>query len=197
MKQLKQVLVISAQIALACSLAKAQAIDLHGPGRLGCDYNWSLLQRPASEYSSYIDSCMRKSHEAVPLSSAPKAQSRGPSSMTIYSDPIIFAVMILSIVTYLAAINYLIGYLRRAYTTIWIELGSFILRDPRRTQLNSGLVEWYLAGMRTVGFVMFSEQYKSAGDRKLTVLVWLVWPAPGLVDTRLSESRLHLELHGT
>ena len=23
------------------------------------------------------------------------------------------------------------------------------------------------------------------------------WPAPGLVDTRLSESRLHLELHGT
>jgi transcriptional regulator with XRE-family HTH domain len=24
-----------------------------------------------------------------------------------------------------------------------------------------------------------------------------VWPAPGLVDTRLSESRLHFELHGT
>jgi hypothetical protein len=24
-----------------------------------------------------------------------------------------------------------------------------------------------------------------------------VWPAAGLVDTRLSESRLHLELHGT
>jgi hypothetical protein len=23
------------------------------------------------------------------------------------------------------------------------------------------------------------------------------WPAPGLVDTRLSESRLHFELHGT
>jgi hypothetical protein len=23
------------------------------------------------------------------------------------------------------------------------------------------------------------------------------WPAPGSVDTRLSESRLHLELHGT
>ena len=23
------------------------------------------------------------------------------------------------------------------------------------------------------------------------------WPAPGFVDTRLSESRLHLELHGT
>ena len=25
----------------------------------------------------------------------------------------------------------------------------------------------------------------------------LEWPAPGSVDTRLSESRLHLELHGT
>jgi hypothetical protein len=25
----------------------------------------------------------------------------------------------------------------------------------------------------------------------------IVWPAPGSVDTRLSESRLHLELHGT
>ena len=24
-----------------------------------------------------------------------------------------------------------------------------------------------------------------------------VWPAPGSVDTRLSESRLHFELHGT
>jgi len=23
------------------------------------------------------------------------------------------------------------------------------------------------------------------------------WPAPGLVDIRLSESRLHFELHGT
>jgi hypothetical protein len=26
---------------------------------------------------------------------------------------------------------------------------------------------------------------------------WTVWPAPGSVDTRLSESRLHFELHGT
>jgi hypothetical protein len=28
--------------------------------------------------------------------------------------------------------------------------------------------------------------------------LWLAdWPAAGSVDTRLSESRLHLELHGT
>ena len=33
------------------------------------------------------------------------------------------------------------------------------------------------------------------GKRTPKMMRW--WPAPGLVDTHLSESRLHLELHGT
>jgi hypothetical protein len=34
-------------------------------------------------------------------------------------------------------------------------------------------------------------------NAKLVEIGVSVWPAPGSVDTRLSESRLHLELHGT
>ena len=32
---------------------------------------------------------------------------------------------------------------------------------------------------------------------RLVALDRFQWPAPGFIDTRLSESRLHLELHGT
>jgi hypothetical protein len=47
---------------------------------------------------------------------------------------------------------------------------------------------------------------KKGESSEETVVAWGIdflgflsnfWPAPGLVDTRLSESRLHLELHGT
>lgn len=75
--------------------------------------------------------------------------------------------------TYLGLLSYLIAYLRRAYTMTWVELGEFTWWDPRRKQLD-GLFEWYIAGMRTLGFVLFSNQYKAAHDRKLAFLIWLV-----------------------
>lgn len=34
-------------------------------------------------------------------------------------------------------------------------------------------MEWYFAGMRTLGFVLFSSQYRTVQDRKLTFLIWL------------------------
>jgi hypothetical protein len=35
-------------------------------------------------------------------------------------------------------------------------------------------MDWYVAGLRTVGFVLFSNQYRAVQDRKLTFLIWLV-----------------------
>ena len=97
--------------------------------------------------------------------------------MTYSSNPIFCTVVTLSILTYLGAISYLITYLRRVYTTTWVELGGFtpwdVLWDARRRQF-AGLLEWYLAGFRTLGFALFSNEYRAVQDRQLTFLIWLV-----------------------
>jgi hypothetical protein len=93
--------------------------------------------------------------------------------MTFSSNPIVCSILVFAILTYLVSVNYLIDYLRRAYTMTWMELGGFSLWDVRRKQI-TGLVEWYFAGLRTIGFIIFSNQYRSAQDRRLTVLIWVV-----------------------
>jgi hypothetical protein len=103
--------------------------------------------------------------------------NNGRSPVTFSSNPIFCTVVTLSILTYLGAIIYLTTYLRRVYTTTWVDLGGFtlwdVLWDARRRHLN-GLIEWYVAGFRTLGFVLFSNQYRAVRDRKLTFLIWLV-----------------------
>ncbi|MFY9695840.1 MAG: hypothetical protein WA776_05470 [Xanthobacteraceae bacterium] len=94
--------------------------------------------------------------------------------MIYSSNPILGAVLIFSVTTYLGAFFYLITYLRRVYTTTWVERGGFAPWDARRRQLNGDLIGWYVAGMRTVGFALFSNQYNAVRDRKLTGLIWLV-----------------------
>jgi hypothetical protein len=174
MKRIKGALVVCAYILSAVGVAKAQVLDLHGPARAGCDYKWPSLQLPVSEYQSYIESCMRKANEAAPPVSDPYGLNNRRSPATLASNPILFTIMILSVLTYLGAITYLITYLRRVYTTTWVELGGFTLSDARRKRINGDLIKWYLAGMRTLGFILFSNQYKAAQDRKLTGLIWLV-----------------------
>jgi hypothetical protein len=102
--------------------------------------------------------------------------SLGHTSATPVWAYIVIIVLTLSVVTYLAASNYLISYLRRVYTKTWTELGSFTLRGVRQLRFYDlvGHLEWYVAGMRTLGFVLFSSQYKAVKDRKLTFLIWLV-----------------------
>ena len=178
-KRVKGALIVSAHILLAFGLlafgvAKAQVLDLHGPARAGCDYKWPSLQLPVSEYQSYIESCMRKANESAPPVSDPYGLNNGRSPISFASNPIFCTVMILSVLTYLGANNYLITYLRRVYTATWAELGGFTLWDARRKRINSDLINWYFAGMRTLGFVLFSNQYKAVQDRKLTSLIWLV-----------------------
>jgi hypothetical protein len=92
--------------------------------------------------------------------------------MTFSNNPILCTVLFLSILTYLGALNYLIAYLRRVYTMTWVELGEFNFLDPPR-HLN-GLIEWYIAGFRTLGFALFGSRYKAVQDRRLTYLIWLV-----------------------
>lgn len=157
-------------------------LDLHGPARPGCDYKWPSLQLPVSEYQSYIESCMRKANESPPSPppspsqpvSDPHGLKDGRSAPAFADNPVLVTVMMLSVLTYLGAINYLIAYLRRVYTTTWIELGAFTLGDARRTQINGDAIKWYFAGMRTLGFALFSNRYKAMQDRKLTGLIWLV-----------------------
>jgi hypothetical protein len=97
--------------------------------------------------------------------------------MTYSSNPIFFSVLTLSILIYLGAFTFLTTYLRRVYTTTWTHLGGFILwdvlSDARRRELG-GLIEWYVAGLRTIGFVLLSNQYRALKDRQLTFLTWLV-----------------------
>jgi hypothetical protein len=97
--------------------------------------------------------------------------------MTYSSNPIFTSVLTVSILIYLGAFTFLTTYLRRVYTTTWTNLGGFIpwdvLLDARRRELH-GLVEWYVAGLRTIGFVLFSNQYRAVRDRQLTFLTWLV-----------------------
>jgi hypothetical protein len=174
MKWVSGALVVSAHILLVFGVAKAQVLDLHGPARAGCDYKWPSLQRPVSEYQSYIESCMRKPNESAPPVSDPHGLNDGRSPKTLASNPILVAVMILSVLTYLGATNHLITYLRRVYTMTWVELGEFTLSDARRQRINGDLIKWYFAGMRTLGFAMFGNQYKAVRDRKLTGLIWLV-----------------------
>lgn len=60
MKRVSGVLVVSAYVLFVCGIAKAQDIDLHGPARVECDSKWLSLKLPASEYRSYIESCIPK-----------------------------------------------------------------------------------------------------------------------------------------
>lgn len=89
---------------------------------------------------------------------------------------IVGIVLTVSAITYLLAITSLINYLRRVYTRTWIELGSFTLRGALQLRLFDvvGQLNWYVAGFRTLGFALFSNQYKAVNDRKLTFLIWLV-----------------------
>jgi hypothetical protein len=89
--------------------------------------------------------------------------------MAFSSSPIFVAVLMLIIVIYLGAVAHLTTYLRRAYTTTWVNLGGFTLWDARRRQLSRGLIEWYVAGLRTLAFILFSNQYR-VHDRQLTFL---------------------------
>jgi hypothetical protein len=89
------------------------------------------------------------------------------------TSPLFTAVLLAATLTYLGSFAYLTTYLRRAYTATWVELGSFTLRDERRRTI-SGVFEWYIAGWRTLAFVLFGNQYRAAQDRRLTSLVWLV-----------------------
>jgi hypothetical protein len=171
MKRVKGALIVSAHILLAFGVAKAQVLDLHGPARAGCDYKWPSSQLPVSEYQSYIESCMRKTNESAPPVSDPSGLNNERSPITF---AILCTVTMLSILTYLGAIDYLIAYLRRVYTTTWVELGGFSLLDARRKRINGDFIKWYFAGMRTLGFVLFSNQYKAMQDRKLTRLIWFV-----------------------
>lgn len=174
MKRVMGAFVVSAHILLAFGVANAQVLDLHGPARAGCDYKWPSLQLPVSQYQSYIESCMRKANESAPPVSDPYGPNNGRSPITFASNRILCAVMILSILAYLGAVNYLTTYLRHVHTMTWVELGEFTLRDARRKQINGDLIKWYFAGMRTLGFALFSSQYKAVQDRKLTGLIWFV-----------------------
>ncbi len=70
-------------------------------------------------------------------------------------------------------------------TTIWPAISSGQL---------------YLYSFSMLGMIIWLSvedvSNKPFPPRKYFIVVALLWPAPGLVDTRLSESRLHFELYG-
>jgi hypothetical protein len=86
--------------------------------------------------------------------------------MTFSTHPIVCSILVLAVCTYLGSFTYLTTYLRRAHTATWVELGEFTFWDKRKRNI-SGLVEWYIAGFRTLAFVLFSNQHSAVQDRRL------------------------------
>ena len=89
---------------------------------------------------------------------------------------LIFAIAtMLTILIYLGSIGYLMRYLRRVYTMLWVDLGEPTLPgtfSEKRTPANPF---GYLSdgGWGMLRFV-FSNQYKTADDPKLANLIWVV-----------------------
>jgi hypothetical protein len=79
------------------------------------------------------------------------------------------------------------------------ELSAFIQKNA-----TNGFQIWgapsgarsVLADARSGDWLLLLESDRPGGQFYYAGRI-LYWPAPGLVDTCLSESRLHLELHGT
>lgn len=66
------------------TVAHGQGIDLHGPGRVECDFKWPSLHRPNSEYQSYLQECMARTGQGTgggTSQAGPKLTS--PSSATV------------------------------------------------------------------------------------------------------------------
>jgi hypothetical protein len=89
---------------------------------------------------------------------------------------LIFAIAtMLTILIYLSSIGYLMKYLRRVYTALWVDLGEPTLPgtfSKKRTPANPF---GYLkdGGFGIIRFV-FSNQYKNVDDPKLANLIWVV-----------------------
>jgi hypothetical protein len=76
------------------------------------------------------------------------------------------------IVTYIALIGYLIRYLRRVHTAMWVELGRpslWITINPFDLVGQFRLL-WTMA--RTFVFILVSFQYATLNDTRLTKLIW-------------------------
>jgi adenine-specific DNA-methyltransferase len=77
--------------------------------------------------------------------------------------------------------------------------------EPLREKLNKALKqnfeEWQVPREADRNWPEFAKQLQAkwweARRVRQKEIDEAIWPAPGLVDTRLSETRPHLELHGT
>ncbi len=74
------------------------------------------------------------------------------------------------IMLYLAAVTYLMDYLRRSHTTTWVDLGQPRMTADRASEDSFGFAQ---AGFATLGFV-FSTRYRSLKDNQLNRLIWLI-----------------------
>jgi hypothetical protein len=79
------------------------------------------------------------------------------------------------IVIYIGAIGYLMKYLRRVYTMLWVDLGEPTLAwtFSKKSTLANPLGASSDGGLGMLRFV-FSNQYKNIDDSKLANLIWVV-----------------------
>lgn len=89
----------------------------------------------------------------------------------MYTQHIIGLLAFLIIVIYLGSIGYLMRYLRRVYTMIWIDLGEPTLWGKRTLTNPFGYLRD--GGLGVLRFV-FSSQYKNLDDSQLANLIWIV-----------------------
>ena|SRR6266853_1970704 len=80
----------------------------------------------------------------------------------------------ITVFAYFALMVYLISYLRKVHTTMWVQLG-------RPSGPYSGnpfdvisILKFFWTWLRTAGFILLTNQYATLNDPKLTKLIWSI-----------------------
>jgi hypothetical protein len=100
-----------------------------------------------------------------------------------------FIVEGIGVLGYLLVVSYLINYLRRVHTDVWMQLGKPSLEHP------SNVMNWFRSFRTfhlTVYFIFLSGRHRTLNDARLTKLVWSarILLVVGLI---LLFARKHLE----
>lgn len=77
--------------------------------------------------------------------------------------------LITAAIVYLGSVAYLVSYLRRVHTVLWVELGSPRF-SPQWTRDNP--VEFAQSFWKVLRFI-FGDRYESLADPKIRSLIWL------------------------
>jgi hypothetical protein len=81
------------------------------------------------------------------------------------------AVMFVVVARYLYLVHFLMSYLRRTHSTLWMQLGRPEFSKKKIQNLNGR--SWFVL-MGTLKFVLLSPEYKDLDDLQFNKLIWSI-----------------------